>query len=131
MDLSGIDITEVVERTKAQLQSDEDASPALKDSNKLILIVVVMLAQRLGLNSNNSSIPPSKNSNRKKVSSKPRVKKVGGQIGHKEVTLAPVDEPDEVKVLYVTQESLPRGYYREARVCASPSCGYRYHKSDD
>jgi hypothetical protein len=34
-------------------------------------------------------------------------------MGHKEVTLAPVDEPDEVKVLYVTQESLPEGNYRE------------------
>jgi transposase len=32
---------------------------------------------------------------------------------HKGVTLAPVDEPDEVKVLYVTQASLPQGNYRE------------------
>jgi transposase len=114
MNLSGIDITEVVERTKAQLQSDEDASPALKASIELILMVVVLLAQRLGLNSNNSSIPPSKDSHRKKAPSKPSDKKVGGQVGHKGVTLAPVDEPDEVKVLYVTQASLPKGYYRKA-----------------
>ena len=114
MDLSGIDITEVVARTKAQLQSDEDASPALKASIELILMVVVLLAQRLGLNSNNSSIPPSKDNNRKKAPSKPSDKKVGGQVGHKGVTLAPVDEPDEVKVLYVTQESLPKGHYRQA-----------------
>jgi transposase len=86
------------------LQNDADASPALKASIELILLVVVLLAQRLGLNSQNSSIPPSKDSNRKKS---------GGQIGHKGVTLAPVDEPDEVKVLYVTQASLPQGNYRE------------------
>jgi transposase len=113
MNLSGIDITEVVERTKAQLQSDEDASPALKASIELILMVVVLLAQRLGLNSNNSSIPPSKDSHRKKAPSKPSDKKVGGQVGHKGVTLAPVDEPDEVKVLYVTQASLPKGIRRQ------------------
>jgi transposase len=65
------------------------------------------------LNSQNSSIPPSKVSHRKKSSSKSSGKEAGGQIGHKGVTLAPVDEPDEVKVLYVTQESLPQGNYRE------------------
>jgi transposase len=113
MNLSGINITEVVERTKAQLQNDADASPALKASIELILLVVVLLAQRLGLNSQNSSIPPFKDSNRNKSSSKFSGKKAGGQIGHKGVTLAPVDEPDEVKVLYVTQASLPKGNYRE------------------
>ena len=76
MNLSGIDITEVVERTKAQLQSHEDASSVLKASIELILMVVVLLVQRLGLNSNNSSIPPSKDSNRKKVHSKPSDKKL-------------------------------------------------------
>jgi hypothetical protein len=100
MNLSGINITEVVERTKTQLQNDADASPALKALIELILLVVVLLAQRLGLNSQNSSIPPSKDSNRKKSSSKPSDKKAGGQMGHKGVILAPVDEPDAVKVLY-------------------------------
>jgi transposase len=113
MNLSGINITEVVERTKAQLQNDADASPALKASIELILLVVALLAQRLGLNSQNSNIPPSKDSHRKKSLSKSSGKKAGGQIGHKGVTLAPVDEPDEVKVLYVTQASLPQGNYRE------------------
>ena len=113
MNLSGINITEVVERTKAQLQNDADASPALKASIELILLAVVLLAQRLGLNSQNSSIPPSKDSHRKQSSSKSSGKKAGGQIGRKGVTLAPVDEPDEVKELYVTQASLPQGNYRE------------------
>jgi transposase len=103
MKLSGIDITEVVERTKAQLQSGKHLLPALKVSIELILMVVVLLTQRLGLNSNNSSIPRSKDSIRKKVPSKPSDKKVGGQVGHKWVTLAPVDESDELKVLYVTK----------------------------
>jgi len=85
INLSGINITEVVERTKAQLQNDADVSPALKASIALILLVVVLLAQSLGLNSQNSSIPPSKDSNRKKSSSKPSDKKAVGQRGHKGV----------------------------------------------
>jgi transposase len=47
MNLSGINITEVVERTKAQLQNDSDASPALKASIELILLVVVLLGPTL------------------------------------------------------------------------------------
>jgi transposase len=76
MNLSVIDITEVIERTKAQLQSDEDVSSVLKASIELILMVMVLLAPRLGLNSNNSSIPPSKDSNRKKVHCNPSDKKL-------------------------------------------------------
>ena len=113
MNLSSINITDVEERTKAQLQNDAYASPALKASIELILLVVVLLAQRLGLNNQNSSIPPSKDCNRKKSSSKSSDKKVGGQMGLKGVTLTPVEEPDEVTVLYVTQASLPQGNYRE------------------
>jgi transposase len=77
-------------------------------------MIVVLLAQRLGLNSGNSSIPPSKDSNCKKDPSKPSDKKVSGQFGHEGVTLAPVDEADEVMVLYVKQESLLEVHYREA-----------------
>ncbi|MFT5815440.1 MAG: transposase [Psychroserpens sp.] len=95
------------------MQNDADTSPTLKASIELILLVVVLLAQRLGLNSQNSSIPPSKDSHRKKSSSRSSGKKAGSQLDHKGVTLAPVDEPDEVKVLYVTQTSLPKGNYRE------------------
>jgi len=56
MNLNNINITEVVEQTKAQLQVDKTITPALKMSIELILMVVVMLANKLGLNSQNSSI---------------------------------------------------------------------------
>lgn len=32
------------------------------------------------------------------------------------MSLAPVDEPEEVKVLYVTLTALPKGHYREAEL---------------
>jgi transposase len=52
---------------------------------------MVLLSQRLGLNIQNSSIPPSKDSNRKKSSTIPGGKKVGAQMGHIGMTLASVD----------------------------------------
>ena len=66
MNLNSINITEIVEQTKAQLKEDKTLTPALKMSIELILVVVVMLASKLGLNSKNSSVPPSKDINREK-----------------------------------------------------------------
>ncbi len=51
MNLNSINITEIVEKTKAQLQEDKTLTPALKLSNEIILVIVVMLASKLGLNS--------------------------------------------------------------------------------
>ncbi|OUR60644.1 hypothetical protein A9Q74_12505 [Colwellia sp. 39_35_sub15_T18] len=65
MNLNSINITEIVEQTKAQLQEDKSLTPTLKISIELILVVVVMLASKLGLNGNKSSVPPSKDINRK------------------------------------------------------------------
>ncbi|WP_210725555.1 hypothetical protein [Candidatus Colwellia aromaticivorans] len=66
MNLNNINIHEVVEKTKTQLQEYKTLTPALKMSIELILMVVVLLANKLGLNSQNSSIPPSQDVNRKK-----------------------------------------------------------------
>lgn len=54
MNLNNINITEIVEQTKTQLQDDKTLTPTLKMSIELILVVVVMLASKLGLNSNYS-----------------------------------------------------------------------------
>ena len=66
MKLDSINISEIAEKTKTQLKEDTSITPSLKRSLELILMVVVMLAERLGLHSKNSSIPPSKDPNRKK-----------------------------------------------------------------
>ena len=81
MNLNSINITEIVEQTKTQLQEDKTLTPALKMSIELILVVVVMLAGKLGLNSQNSSIPPSKDINRIKPTREKSEKSVGGQKG--------------------------------------------------
>ena len=113
MKLSGIDITEVVEQTKAQLQSDPNVSPALKASIELILVVVVLLANKFGLNSQNSSLPPSSDINRVKPPKKKSDKPAGGQKGRKGKTLTQTDTPDEVNVIRVNRDALPTGNYRE------------------
>jgi len=77
MNLNSINITEIVEQTKTWLQEDKTLTPALKMS--IELVVVVMLAGKLGLNSQNSSIPPSKDINRIKPTREKSEKSAGGQ----------------------------------------------------
>jgi len=113
MNLNSINITEIVEQTKAQLQEDKTLTPALKMSIELILVVVVMLASKLGLNSNNSSIPPSKDINRKKQVKDKSDKLAGGQKGRIGKTLMQTETPDEVEVILVDRDFLPKDSYRE------------------
>lgn len=104
MNLNSINITEIVEQTKAQLQEDKTLTPALKVSIELILIVVVMLASKLGLNSNNSSIQPSKDINRKKQTKDKSNKLAAGQKGRVGKTLIQTEMPDEVQVILVDRD---------------------------
>ena len=113
MKLDSINISEIVEKTKTQLKEDTSITPALKMSLELILIVVVMLAERLGLNSKNSSIPPSKDPNRKKEPKDKGDKPPGGQKGHKGSTLAQTDFPDEIETCLVKRDILPKGNYHD------------------
>lgn len=113
MNLNGINIPEIVEQTKAQLQQDKTLTPALKMSIELILMVVMMLANKLGLNSQNSSIPPSIDINRAKSIKTKSDRTAGGQKGRVGKTLTQTDTPDEVNIILVEREGLPQGHYRE------------------
>ena len=113
MKLDSINISEIVEKTKTQLKEDTTITPSLKVSLELILMVVVMLVERLGLHSKNSSIPPSKDPNRKKEPKAKGNKPAGGQKGHKGITLAQTDSPDEVDIRLVVRDTLPKGNYHE------------------
>ena len=113
MKLDSINIAEIVEQTKKQLKEDTTLTPSLKMSLELILMVVIMLAERLGLHSKNSSILPSQDQNRKKSSNKKSNKPAGGQTGHKGTTLTQTDAPDKIKTLVVERDTLPKGQYHE------------------
>lgn len=113
MTIQNISVEAAVDRVKTLIAEEKELSPALKSSLEVLLLLVTLLANRLGLNSTNSSKPPSMDPNREK---KPRGKngrKPGGQRGHNGTTLQPVSDPDHIKILPVDRSALPRGRYQE------------------
>ncbi len=78
----------------------------------MLLLLVTILANRLGLNSKNSSKPPSSDPNRKKGSKEPGARKPGGQNGHIGTTLKQFSDPHLVKEIQVDRSTLPQGNYR-------------------
>ena len=111
--IQGIDIQGAITAIRDQLQQDTSVSPALRGAIELLILVVTLLMHRRGLNSQNSSIPPSADPHRKKTSRKPGTRKPGGQPGHAGHQLQPVDEPDEIQSLSIDRRRLPPGDYAE------------------
>jgi transposase len=107
-----IDITNSIEEARALLAEEKNISPALRVSIELILTLVTLIVNKKGLNSKNSSIPPSQDPNREKENKAKGKRKVGGQKGHKGRTLKAVEEPDEIKVIKLDKRKLPKGEYQ-------------------
>lgn len=112
MTIKNIDVEASIDRVKALIAEEDDMSPALKSSLEVLLLLVTLMADRFGLNSKNSSKPPSSDPNRKKEPKTKSDRKPGGQNGRKGTTLTPVSEPDYVEILQVDQNHLPPGPYR-------------------
>lgn len=113
MALGNINIDEALEKARQELEQEENLSPALKASIELLILIVSLLSQQLGLNSNNSSKPPSADPNREKKSRAKGNRKPGGQLGHDGKTLEPFADPDVVENLEIDRRTLPRGDYRD------------------
>jgi len=111
---NSIEINKTINDVERLLKQDDNVSPALETSINMLLLVVKLLVDRTGLNSRNSSKPPSSDPNRDKngrpKSGKPR----GGQKGHKGYNLEPVDEPDEITPIKIDRRTLPPGDYVES-----------------
>jgi transposase len=111
-----IDVDATLNNVEALLANEPTLSPALRAILSTLVLLVKALLNRLGLNSRNSSKPPSTDPHR------PRVKKVrskrqpGGQPGHAGNTLSPVAEPDEVVSLKLDRSTLPQARYRSVGV---------------
>mgnify|MGYP001025910939 FL=1 len=106
-------VQDLIQKVKEQIEQEKDLSPALKSSIEVLLLVVTMLAKRLGLNSKNSSTPPSADPNRKKNPKPKGTQKPGGQKGHKGNNLQPVENPDIVQKIPLDRNTLPEGQYRD------------------
>lgn len=113
MTVESINVEAAIKRVNDLVALEKDMSPALKASLEVLLLLVTILANRLGLNSRNSSKPPSTDRNRLKEPKEAGERKPGGQPGHRGATLKPVVDPDEVRVIKVDKSVLPEGYYRE------------------
>ena len=67
MKLDGIDIDGTLKELESTLASEKELSPALKSMIGILILIVKLLTNRMGLNSSNSSKPPSSDQNRLKA----------------------------------------------------------------
>ena len=116
MTINKVNVTEALANAEALIREDKSASPQVRAMMQLLIVVINLLLNKLGLNSNNSHIPPSKDPKRprgSKSKSKGIKRKPGGQIGHEGCTLEKMENPDEVKTIEVDRRSIPKGDYKE------------------
>lgn len=111
MKIENIDIDATIEKARQLVDEDKNLSAATKSMFDMMILIITLLANRLNLNSKNSSKPPSSDPNRKKKANKKTGKKPGGQKGHVGTTLKKVDDPDKIEVIKVDRSKLPAGQY--------------------
>lgn len=102
-------------KTVQQLLAEEaHLSPALRSILEVMIMLVKLMANRLSLNSRNSSQPPSTDRFAKgdKTDQAGAGKKSGGQPGRVGTTLKKTDHPDDIKYLSVDRSTLPPDDYR-------------------
>lgn len=93
MAIQNIDVEATLDHMRGLMSQEKDMSPALKAGLELLLMLVTLMANRLGLNRSNSFKRPSFDPNRVK---RPRVsngRKPGAQDGHAGKTLGRVEGP--------------------------------------
>lgn len=110
MTINDINITKTLKEVDCLLEQEKNLSPALKAIINVLIMVVKLLTNRLGLNSNNSSKPPSTDPNRKKEPKEKSNRKTGGQKGHKGITLERIGNPDEIKAVLIDRRNLPKNH---------------------
>jgi transposase len=113
MKIQNIDIEATINRAQKLIAEDHQISDATRSMFEILILVITLLANRLGLNSTNSSKPPSSDPNRKKRAKASTGNKAGGQQGHVGVTLQKIDDPDKIKVIKIDRRTLPAGKYRQ------------------
>lgn len=112
MTIGKINVEESIGHIQQQIAADKSLSPALVQSINVLIILIQLLVQKLGLDSSNSSLPPSKDPKTKKKKTSARKKSdkpSGGQPGHEGDTLMLVDEADETIELEIDRLTLPEG----------------------
>ena len=91
------------------LEEDKTIPDAFRVMVEMMVLIIELLLNQRGLNSKNSSKPPStdtRTGNNKKTSSG---RQSGGQPGRQGKTLIKSNEPDDIKTLKVDRQTLPEG----------------------
>jgi transposase len=111
-----LNVRETVLAARRQIKQEDGLSPSLKATMDGVLDLVVVLANRLGLNSSNSSKPPSSDPNRARKTRVTKGKrcKPGGQKGHSGSRLEPVENPTVIEELLIDRRTLPPGKWKSA-----------------
>jgi len=105
-------VSEVIRSAEGLLTSKDALSARAIPVVQELIQITKALANQVGLNSGNSSIPPSRDPNReRKTRVKGKKRKPGGQKGHRGSCLKKVETPDEVEELWIDRRSLPQGKY--------------------
>ena len=104
MKIENIDIQATIEKAQALVRDDEHLSVATKSMFEILILVITLLANRLNLNSTNSSKPPSGDGFGKRTQSQrgKSDKSCGGQPGHPGSTLEWSLEVDWVELHQVS-----------------------------
>lgn len=113
MKIENIDIEATIKKAQVLVREDKQLSAATKSIVEILILIISLLANRLNLNSTNSSKPPSSDPNREKRPARKTGKRPGGQKGHVGKTLAKVDDPDFVEPIKIDRSKLPPGQYRD------------------
>lgn len=112
MSIGKINLTKTLESVSSLLKEDKTSSPQMRAMMELLVVVINLLVAKLGLNSKNSSLPPSQDPNRGRPKSGDKARKPGGQPGHPGRTLVKEENPDVIKELPVDRSLLPEGEYK-------------------
>jgi transposase len=113
MKIDNIDIQATIEKAQDVIRADKQMSAGAKSMFEILILVITLLANRLNLNSTNSSKPPSSDPNREKKPKPNTGRKKGGQKGHAGTTLQKVDDPDVIEPIKIDRRTLPAGQYRD------------------
>lgn len=113
MKIENLDIQDTIEKARSIICDDDKMSAGTKSIIEILILLVSLLANRLNLNSTNSSKPPSSDPNRKKKPKPKTGRKKGGQKGHIGSTLQKVDDPDIVDPIRIDRRTLPPGNFHD------------------
>ena len=109
-------VGQAIEAANSIIETDMSISPGVKSALTTLVNVVHLLSNQLGLNSSNSSKPPSSDPNRVKKTrtTKGKRRKPGGQKGHSGSRLEQVEHPTVVEELVIDRRTLPPGKWTSA-----------------